>query len=412
MAKRPRPSSFQEDLADADGSTDASVLRYQIAQLGAALQVRQEELLKLQGRLETLEHEIALQEVVNKPELRPEWEALIHAAEAARKIQRLEEELEDARQQLTQQRRLLVRTQFGISVTGAGEKVEKDEDQGDGSAEAPTPEQLLSTGTLEEPPDATEPERVSDSVVATAPTETHRQTISALQSQVFELNTKVTLLAEELEQERELYEAAQATLVKYASEKAEMAQALQQAKEQALNPAPETIRESAVYKSMEAHLLILLRAEQKWSQDREELIRERDELLVRVSRDEAAENKEFLHEIEKLKSKVAEKSAETERLKENVAKLQMMYEEKKKVVIDPAVLEETSKAVRQLQERNAELGSKLQALRAGEKVRTRVIDIAWTHGAPGLTLGSRVTKYPWSGFLVANDSFLSACPTR
>ncbi|KAK4529463.1 hypothetical protein CCYA_CCYA01G0320 [Cyanidiococcus yangmingshanensis] len=362
MAKRPRPSSSQENFIDSEGPVDTNVLRYQIAQLGAALQARQEELRKLEERVETLERELALYDVAHKPELRPEWESLVQAAEAARKIQRLEEELEDARQQLTQQRRLLVRTEFGVSVTGVAAKAGKDIASSDGAVEAPTAQPAPVGATSEVPPASTALDSASESATTTTGlAESDKTLIAALQSQVNELTTRVTLLTEELEHERELYEAAQASLAKQATERTELAEALQAAKEHARCPPPETIRESAVYKSMEAHLLILLRAEQKWSQDREELIRERDELLVRVSREAAAENKELLGEIEKLKSKLSEKNAETERLKENIAKLQMMYEEKKKVAIDSAVLEETSKAVRQLQERNAELATKLQA---------------------------------------------------
>jgi len=45
-----------------------------------------------------------------------------------------------------------------------------------------------------------------------------------------------------------------------------------------------------------------------------------------------------------------------------------MYEEKKKVAVDPVVLDETSRAVRQLQERNADLSTKLQSIRTAEAV--------------------------------------------
>lgn len=387
MAKRPRPSSSQENFIDSEGPVDTNVLRYQIAQLGAALQARQEELGKLEERVETLERELALYDVAHKPELRPEWESLVQAAEAARKIQRLEEELEDARQQLTQQRRLLVRTEFGVSVTGVAAKAEKDITSSDGAVDAPTLQPAPVGATSEVPPASTPLDSASESATTTGLAESDKTLLAALQSQVNELTTRVTLLTEELEHERQLYEAAQANLAKQATERTELAEALQAAKAHARCPPPETIRESAVYKSMEAHLLILLRAEQKWSQDREELIRERDELLVRVSREAAAENKELLGEVEKLKSKLSEKNAETERLKENIAKLQMMYEEKKKVAIDSAVLEETSKAVRQLQERNAELATKLQASRTAENVSNMIY--AWRRESQGRTASPR-----------------------
>lgn len=362
MAKRPRPSASQEDLQERDEAIDGKLLRYQIAQLGASLQARQEELQRLQSRVETLERELAEHDVAQKPELRPEWEPLVQAAVAARKVERLEQDLEDARQQLTQQRRLLVRLECGVSVTGTSTATDQapvpKPDSSPASEQSSAPERndtLAGTAAAEAP-----------SSTSAGPQQVDTKQVSVLQSQVNELETRISLLAEELAQERELARAVREQLESSAREKAELASALQVAREQAQNPEPEVIRASATYKSMEAHLLILLRAEQKWSQDREALVRERDELLIRANQEQTVEKRELLSEIEKLKAKINEKNTETEWLKENVAKLQMMYEEKKKVAVDPVVLDETSRAVRQLQERNADLSTKLQSIRTAE----------------------------------------------
>jgi chromosome segregation ATPase len=364
MAKRPRPSASQEDLQERDEAIDGKLLRYQIAQLGASLQARQEELQRLQSRVETLERELAEHDVAQKPELRPEWEPLVQAALAARKVERLEQDLEDARQQLTQQRRLLVRLECGVSVTGTSTATDQapvsKPDSSPASEQSSAPERndtLAGTAAAEAP-----------SSTSAGPQQVDTKQVSVLQSQVNELETRISLLAEELAQERELARAVREQLESSAREKAELASALQVAQEQAQNPEPEVIRASATYKSMEAHLLILLRAEQKWSQDREALVRERDELLIRANQEQTVEKRELLSEIEKLKAKINEKNTETEWLKENVAKLQMMYEEKKKVAVDPVVLDETSRAVRQLQERNADLSTKLQSIRTAEAV--------------------------------------------
>ena len=365
MAKRPRADAVNLESDGPDESGEVRLLKYQREQIAEESRARLTELERLRGYVQQLQRRVGEHAVASGGGLElDEQQRLAAAGVAAReRVQQLENELGDARQALAQLRRATVRKSFGIFVTESGEGDERPTEVAQpGKDVAPA---STATKTTEAPaetaaaaPTAADADR--DDAAAKAAEERARE--------IEELKLQCERLAAELEDEKQARAALAADIERYTDEKAELAGELELARSMARAPSEEAMRTSAAFKAMEAHLLLLLRAEQKWMQDREQLVRERDELLVGSHQQRSSEEQRLTTELESLKRRLSEKAAEIEHLKETTAKWQMMYEEKKKIAFDPAVMEETLARLKASQSRNQQLESALHERRAAQSV--------------------------------------------